>query len=98
MRVQLKQTKFEKSNTGEAKLQEEMDFWVKDFEKKIQRTEELELKVDETKQNTDFNYELIRELQLQVKELRKDVDKIKHYTFIAMKSRPLKSIGSSDEE
>jgi hypothetical protein len=73
-------------------LQEEMDFWVKDFEKKIERTNELDLQVNENKQNIEYNYELIKSMQKEIKELQKTILQLKHYNIIAMKSRSLKEL------
>jgi esterase/lipase len=80
----------------QVKLQEEMDYWVKDFEKKIRRTEEMDLLLKETAQNTDFNYELIKSLQKEIQDLRAQIDKIKSATVIALKSRPLKDMNYSE--
>lgn len=76
-------------------LQEEMDFWVKDFEKKIQRTNEFDSQINENKQNIDYNYELIGILKKELEQMKKDIVKLKHYNFIALKSRALKDIDDS---
>jgi CRISPR/Cas system-associated exonuclease Cas4 (RecB family) len=73
-------------------LQEEMDFWVKDFEKKIQRTNDIDLQVNENKQNIEYNYELIKALQKDIKEIKRTLLQLKHYNLIALKSRPLKEL------
>jgi len=77
----------------QSKLQEEMDFWVKDFEKKIQRTSEINVQAKENKENIDYNYELIKGLQKEIAELKKEINQVKHYNMIALKSRPLKEMG-----
>ncbi len=73
-------------------LKEEMDYWVKDFEKKIRRTSETDILVAENKQNIDYNYELIQGLQKENEKLKKEIDELKHVNLIALKSRPLKSL------
>jgi hypothetical protein len=85
--------KKERHDSGNVKLLKgELDVWVKDFERKIQRTEEMNLTLNETKSNTDFNYELILQMQKEIQLLRKDVDKLKHYAYVALVSRPLRNI------
>lgn len=73
-------------------LKEEMDYWVKDFEKKIRRTSEIDIHVVENKQNIDYNYELIQGLQKENEKLRKEINELKHVSLIALKSRPLKNL------
>ena len=75
-------------------LQEEMDFWVKDFERKIQRTNEFDNQINDNKQNIDYNYELISGLKKELDQIKKDIVKIKHYNFIALNSKALKDMGS----
>ena len=74
------------------RLKEEMDFWVKDFEKKIRRTDDIEGKIEENTGNINHNYELIQDLQKQIKDLKKEINTIKNINTIAMKSRRLNEI------
>ncbi|MFT4303608.1 MAG: hypothetical protein ACMXYG_03520 [Candidatus Woesearchaeota archaeon] len=91
MSQKLKQNK--KANSiQEETLKQEMDYWVKDFEKKISRTSDLSKVVEENRLNTDYNYELIKELQKEIEFLKKEISKIKNFNVIAMKSRPLKNM------
>lgn len=73
-------------------LKEEMDYWVKEFESKINRTSETNTLAEENKQNIDYNYELIKELQAKIVNLEKEIEEIKHFNTIALKSRPLKEM------
>lgn len=73
-------------------LKQEMDYWVKDFEKKIQRTSEAEVLISENKQNIDHNYELIQDLQRQINTQKKEIKQLKHHNLVAMKSRQLNEI------
>jgi peptidoglycan hydrolase CwlO-like protein len=81
-----------KAALNQETLLEEMDFWVKDFEKKIQRTSDMQTTVQENKQNIDYNYELIKELQKELTQMKKDITELRHASVIAMRSRPLKQI------
>jgi len=81
-----------KQQQRQINLQEEMDFWVKDFEKKIQRTNEFDGQINENKQNIDYNYELMTSLKKELEQIKKDIVKLKHYNFIALKSRALKDM------
>lgn len=76
----------------QARLKEEMDFWVKDFEKKIRRTDDIEGKIEENIGNINHNYELIQNLQKQINDLRKEINSIKNINTIAMKSRRINEI------
>ncbi|MCB9359363.1 hypothetical protein H6503_05510 [Candidatus Woesearchaeota archaeon] len=94
MSQKLKQDKKTSKGIGpdQETLKEEMDYWVKDFEKKISRTNDIQTAVDENKQNIDYNYELIKGLQKEIADIKKDMAQMKHYNFIAMKSRPLRDL------
>ena len=76
----------------ENQLKEEMDYWVKEFETKIERTSETTTLVEENKQNIDYNYELIKELQNKIKSLEKEIQEVKHFNHVAIKSRPLQEM------
>ncbi|MFT4343358.1 MAG: hypothetical protein ACMXYE_01275 [Candidatus Woesearchaeota archaeon] len=80
------------SSATETELKEELDYWVKDFEKKIQRTSEQDLRVDENTQNIEYNYELIKELQKDVTQIKKDIAEIRSSLVMALRSRPLKEL------
>jgi len=87
-----KQMTQELKDPKEKNLKEELDYWVKDFEEKIEKTKDIDLQVSENTQNIDYNYELIKNLQKEIDKLKKDIEEIKHFNFIALKSRPLKSM------
>jgi hypothetical protein len=91
---QIKQNEASKPSclASPAVLKQEMDLWVKDFEKKIKRIEEVDVVVSDNIQNINHNYELIQGLQQQVAEIRREIEKVKHINLIAMKSRPLDEI------
>lgn len=73
-------------------LKEEMDYWVKEFENKIERTSETTSLAEENKQNINYNYELIKELQNKISKMEKEIDQVKHFNNVAMTSRPLNEL------
>lgn len=81
-----------KENTQDIQLKEEMDYWVKEFETKIKRTSETTTLAEENKQNIDYNYELIKELQQKIVKLEKEINEVKHFNHVALKSRPLREL------
>jgi ABC-type uncharacterized transport system ATPase subunit len=80
------------NNNQNTQLKEEMDYWVKEFESKISRTSEINTLAEENKQNIDYNYELIKELQSKILKLEKEIEEVKHFNHIAIKSRPLREL------
>ncbi len=77
---------------SKTQLKEEMDYWVKDFETKIERTSETTTLAEENKQNIDYNYELVKELQKKIQSLEKEIQEVKHFNHIAIKSKPLREM------
>lgn len=77
---------------NDTQLKEEMDYWVKEFEQKISRTNDYGVQLAENTQNIEYNYELIKELQKEIVALKKEIQEVKHFNHIALKSRPLKEL------
>lgn len=78
-----------RQSSGQSSLKQEMDYWVKDFDHKFKEIGPIRSQMEENKQNIDYNYELIKELKNELQQLRKEIAQLKHFSIIAMKSRPL---------
>ena len=58
-------------------FRENIDGWVKDINQKIDDVLELNTDVEETKDNTNHNYELIFELKDEIELLKNEIQKLK---------------------
>jgi hypothetical protein len=80
-----------KSDANE-RLREELDYWVKNSEIKLEAVNKMQFIQNENSDNINHNYELIKEMQIKINSLTKEMEKIKHFNYIAFKRSLLTKI------
>ncbi len=63
-----------------------VDTWVKEFDGKLTKIEHLTPQIQETAENTNHNYELIKEMQHTLQELKQEVSTVKKMQLLLTKS------------
>lgn len=71
-------------NAELATLKSEMDLWVKDALKKI---EDSQAQLHETNSNTDFNYELIKDIKMDLVKLKEEVKALRLLLLVFAKGK-----------
>lgn len=66
-------------------FKENVDSWIKDFNKEMQKVSLIAETVDETIENTNHNYELIQSLQQQLDAMQQEVRTIKLLQLLVLK-------------
>ena len=63
------------------------DYWVKTINKRIRKFEDLPELLSETMDNTDYNYELIKDLEGEILDLKTEINALKLIQIITIKQQ-----------
>ena len=67
-------------------FKDNMDGWVRSFSVQLDKLSKMPILIDETRNNTNHNYEIINQLRTQMDELKEDVRTIKLMQVFIMKN------------
>lgn len=65
-------------------FQENVDGWIKDINQKFENVLDLGNEVEQAKENTNHNYELIFELKDEIELLKKELHKLKLIQLVSL--------------